>query len=520
INMTLYLGKDLKFVHRSGPQKGCSFVFFVGNYILNYVASQPKLAPFVIQALIQVIAKITKLGWFEVQKEQFVFREIIADVKKFLQGTVEHCVIGVIILSELTQEMNLVDYSRPSAKHRKIATSFRDTSLKDILVLACSLLKEVLAKPLNLQDQCQQNLVMQVLKLVLNCLNFDFIGSSADESADDLCTVQIPTTWRTIFLEPETLDLFFNLYHSLPPLLSQLALSCLVQFASTRRSLFNSPERAKYLGNLIKGVKRILENPQGLSDPGNYHEFCRFLARLKTNYQLGELVMVKEYPEVIRLIANFTITSLQHWEFAPNSVHYLLTLWQRMVASVPFVKSTEPHLLDTYAPEITKAFITSRLESVAIVVRDHLDDPLDDTATVFQQLEQLCTVSRCEYEKTCALLVQLFDQNAQNYQKLLHPSSGVTVDITIQEGRLAWLVYLVGTVVGGRLTYTSTDEHDAMDGELSCRVFQLISLMDTGLPRCSNEKIELAILWFLDQFRKTYVGDQLQRTSKVGIFIV
>lgn len=36
-------------------------------------------------------------------------------------------------------------------------------------------------------------------------------------------------------------------------------------------------------------------------------------------------------------------------------------------------------------------------------------------------------------------------------------------------GRLAWLVYFVGTFVGGRLTYTSTDEHDAMDGELSCR---------------------------------------------------
>ncbi|XP_075797468.1 ran-binding protein 17 isoform X4 [Microtus pennsylvanicus] len=438
----------------------------IRNYILNYVASQPKLAPFVIQALIQVLAKITKLGWFEIQKDEFVFRDIIADVKRFLQGTVEHCIIGVIILSELTQEMNLVDYSRPSAKHRKVATSFRDASLKDILVLACSLLKQVLAKPLNLQDQDQQNLVMQVLKLVLNCLSFDFIGSSADESADDLCTVQIPTTWRTIILEPETLDLFFNLYHSLPPLLSQLALSCLVQFASTRRSLFSSPERARYLGNLIRGVKGILENPQ-------------------------------------------------HWEFAPNSVHYLLTLWQRMVASVPFVKSAEPHLLDTYAPEITKAFITSRLESVAIVVRDNLDDPLDDTATVFQQLEQLCTVSRCEYEKTCTLLVQLFDQNAQNYQKLLHSASGLAVDMAIQEGRLAWLIYLVGTVVGGRLTYTSTDEHDAMDGELSCRVFQLISLMDTRLPRRANEKIELAILWFLDQFRKTYVGDQLQRTSKV-----
>ncbi|XP_040429550.1 ran-binding protein 17 isoform X4 [Cygnus olor] len=498
----------------------------IRNYILNYVASQPKLAPFVIQALVQVIAKITKLGWFEVLKDQLIFRDITADVKKFLQGTVDHYIIGVMILSELTQEMNLVDYSRPSAKHRKIATSFRDTSLKDILMLACSLLKELLAKPLTIQDRQQESLAMHLLKLVLNCLNFDFIGNSADESADDLCTVQIPTNWRTIFLEPGTLDLFFDLYHSLPPMLSQLvsdtviytqimmALSCLVQFASTRRSLFSNPERAKYLGNLIKGVKQILENPQGLSDPGTYHEFCRFLARLKTNYQLGELVMVKDYPEVIRLIANFTITSLQHWEFAPNSVHYLLTLWQRMVASVPFVKTAEPHLLDTYAPEITKAYITSRLDCVPVVIRDGLEDPLDDTATVFQQLEQLCTVSRCEYEKTCTLLVQLFDQNAQNYQKLLHSSSRNPLEITVQEGRLAWLVYFVGTFVGGRLTYTSTDEHDAMDGELSCRVFQLISLMDAQLPQSSNEKVELAILWFLDQFRKTYVGDQLQHTSK------
>lgn len=69
------------------------------------------------------------------------------------------------------------------------------------------------------------------------------------------------------------------------------------------------------------------------------------------------------------------------------------------------------------------------------IYRDNLDDPLEDTTTVFQQLEQLCTVSRCEYEKTCTLLVQLFDQNAQNYQKLLHSASRITVDMAIQEGQ-------------------------------------------------------------------------------------
>lgn len=57
------------------------------------------------------------------------------------------------------------------------------------------------------------------------------------------------------------------------------------------------------------------------------------------------------------------------WQFAPNSVHYLLSLWQRMVASVPYVKAAEPHLLETYTPEVTKAYVMSRLESVTVILK-------------------------------------------------------------------------------------------------------------------------------------------------------
>ena len=90
------------------------------------------------------------------------------------------------------------------------------------------------------------------------------------------------------------LKLFFDLYHGLPDTsLSSLALSCLVQIASVRRSLFNNTERAKFLNGLVAGVKDILLNPRKLTDPSNYHEFCRLLARLKSNYQLGELVKVR-----------------------------------------------------------------------------------------------------------------------------------------------------------------------------------------------------------------------------------
>lgn len=349
-------------------------------------------------------------------------------------------------------------------------------------------------------------------RLAHNCLTFDFIGTSTDESSDDLCTVQIPTAWRPAFLEYSTLQLFFDLYSSLPASLSPLALSCLVQIASVRRSLFNNAERGKFLNQLVSGVRKILQNPQDLSEPNNYHEFCRLLARLKSNYQLGELVMVDSYQESIQLMAKFTVESLQMWQFAPNSIHYLLSLWQRMVASVPYVKATEPHLLETYTPEVTHAYITSRLDSVAVVVRDGLEDPLEDLGMVGQQLDQLSVIGRCEYSKTCQLLVQLFDTYAREFQEICSGNPG---DLATAEGRLTWLVYIIGSAVGGRVSFNSNEDHDAMDGELVCRVLQLMQLTDSRLSQGGCEKLELALLSFFEQFRKIYIGDQVQKTSKV-----
>lgn len=512
-----------KLVARSAHSLSMQQRLEIRNYALRYLATRPKLTSFVVQALVTLFAKITKIGWFDLYKEDFLFRDVVNDISTFLQGSVEHCMIGVQLLSQLTCEMNQmseVEANRSLTKHRKIASSFRDTQLFEIFRLSCSLLGTAhqSCKTLNFNDEKQHGLMTQLLRLSQNCLTFDFIGTSTDESSDDLNTVQIPTSWRPAFLDFTTLSLFFDLYHSLPPTLSSLALACLVQIASVRRSLFSNAERSKFLTHLVNGVKHILQNAtQGLADPGNYHEFCRLLARLKSNYQLGELVMVENYPEAIGLIAKFTVQSLQMWQFAPNSVHYLLSLWQRMVASVPYVKASEPHLLETFTPEVTSAYVTSRLESVAVVVREALEDPLDDLGMVQQQLEQLSVIGRCEYQKTCGLLVQLFDQAAGQYQELLQAVNQQQLEITIQEGRLTWLVYIIGAAIGGRVTFNSNEEHDAMDGELVFRVLQLMRLTDARLAAQQGccERLELAMLSFFEQFRKIYVGDQVQKNSKV-----
>lgn len=59
--------------------------FILGNYILNYLATRPKLPSFVVQALVLLFAKITKQGWFDGEKDSYAFRNVVSDISVFLQ---------------------------------------------------------------------------------------------------------------------------------------------------------------------------------------------------------------------------------------------------------------------------------------------------------------------------------------------------------------------------------------------------------------------------------------------------
>ena len=128
-------------------------------------------------------------------------------------------------------------------------------------------------------------------------------------------------------------------------------------------------ERTRYLAQLIGGTRDVLATQMGLAEHANYHAFCRLLGRLKTNYQLSELVGIPDYGEWIARVADFTVQSLAAWQWAAGSVYYILGLWSRMVSSMPYLRGDKPSQLDIYVPRITKAYITSRLESVQAVVQ-------------------------------------------------------------------------------------------------------------------------------------------------------
>lgn len=46
----------------------------------------------------------------------------------------------------------------------------------------------------------------------------------------------------------------------------------------------------------------------------------------------------------------------------------------------------------------------------------------------------------------------------------------------LRAGQLTWLVYLIGSVIGGRISYMSVDDYDSMDGQLVCRYNDVIDV--------------------------------------------
>ncbi|KAH9752563.1 Importin N-terminal domain-containing protein [Citrus sinensis] len=508
----------------------------VGNYLINYLAKRgPELQSFVTASLIQLLCRLTKFGWFDDDR----FRDLVKESTNFLsQATSDHYAIGLKILNQLVSEMNQPNPGLPSTHHRRVACSFRDQSLFQIFQISLTSLGQ-------LKSDVASRLQELALSLCLKCLSFDFVGTSIDESSEEFGTVQIPSAWRPVLEDPSTLQIFFDYYAITEAPLSKEALECLVRLASVRRSLFtNDAARSKFLAHLMTGTKEILQTGQGLADHDNYHEYCRLLGRFRVNYQLvfmastfgsqlqtvvclldlihlSELVNVEGYSDWIQLVAEFTLKSLQSWQWASSSVYYLLGLWSRLVTSVPYLKGDAPSLLDEFVPKITEGFITSRFNSVQAGFPDDLsDNPLDNVELLQDQLDCFPYLCRFQYENSGLYIINTMEPILQSYTERARMQTGDKSEISVIEAKLAWIVHIIAAIVKiKQCTGCSLESQEVLDAELSARVLQLINVTDSGLHsqrycELSKQRLDRAILTFFQHFRKSYVGDQAMHSSK------
>ena len=369
----------------------------------------------------------------------------------------------------------------------------------------------------------------QALALTVRCLNFDFIGTNPDESTEDVGTIQAPTSWRALLQDPATTELFFDFYANTEPPRSSTAMESIILLASVRRSLFpTDKDRAAFLSLLINGIREMLSKQTGLMHQENYHQFCRLLGRLKANYQLSELVKADGYMEWLELAASFTVQSIRNWQYSTNSIHYLLSLWGRLVAAVPYVRpetGAQGHVdhLKKQVLMVVETYIESMLGSVETVLRSDgaLDNPLEDDGSLKEQMDRLPVICRFQYGPVAQMILGKFDPLLAQYQDLMgrmgnSPTSSAPADIqqqmAILEGQLTWLTYMVGAIVGGH-SWSSAhvgEGEETIDASLSRRALQLSQGLDYRLTSSNgagraDPQLELALLFYFQNFRRVYM---------------
>jgi|SRR5690606_33842020 len=111
--------------------------------MLNYIGQHGhKLPHSVLNSIMCLLSRVTKLGWLEEQSN----RDLPEQIKKyFVQANNPNLVIiGLQLLRQMIMDMNVVTKKTVLTQHRKVAVSFRDVALRGIFESALFTLKEAL----------------------------------------------------------------------------------------------------------------------------------------------------------------------------------------------------------------------------------------------------------------------------------------------------------------------------------------------------------------------------------------
>lgn len=168
---------------------------------------------------------------------------------------------------------------------------------------------------------------------------------------------------------------------------------------------------------------------------------------------------------------------------------------------------------------MTRSYISTSIDSVPVRIEEGLDDPLENEEAFIETLNMLGQIAHCQYEASSTALVNLFDPITIQYQDLITQATSTSMNnpesfreaLEIIETKFAWLVYVMASFVGNRSAFLNSEDLDKIDSELTTKVLQLMdvqqSLQNQHGNTFMNEKLDLAFIYFFQQFKKSYMSE-------------
>ncbi|KAJ2798242.1 hypothetical protein H4R21_004010, partial [Coemansia helicoidea] len=437
--------------------------------------------------------------------------------------------LGLQMMRAFVEEFNHELPPKYLAKQRRVVVTFRDKQLKAIYERALGAMRKAVAALGQGPDAAAATghrlVLSQALLLQKECLSFDFIGLTPDESSDDAVAIQIPSPWKDLIQTDGFLDAFFDGYRRCDPPISSQFMEALVQVASIRRSFYMEAVRSQFVKRMSEGIAEILEGAVGLEDVDNYHHLCRLLARFRCIHTLVEIEEAPVYRRLLEAAAAFTMTGLTLWEWSPNSMAPLLTFWAKVAASHdPRDNANAAIAGDVIAqtlPRVAREYLRAMVLATSHAASgDSLaDSPLEDTGALLENMGYVAAIARSSYEACSAVVLETLREMAGKYQETLRTGHGGAEAVVLLESQLAWPVYAAAQCIAARQPYRSQTEDDERDAELFATGLELDRLVQrriqSNIGAAPSEALELAFLQMYVCFRASYVGEQGYRASSV-----
>ena len=503
---------------------------FLLQYLFHISADSENVPTFILNALVSLYSLVVKYGWLDlcgtaavspispVSPSSNVDCDwFLAELTDFFTGPPASSIIALMMIDNLIVEMS--SDSTSSAINlkvrRKIMSTFRDHLLlnlykfglerfRDVVVRAN--IKKLFANKPNMNLQLKA--VELLSKILLNSLSFDFIGTSIEASNDEAVIIQLPSSWRTIIEKHVNIQVFFDAYKLYADNIdiSVPVMESIAQLLSVRKSMFTkAATREAHVTIILQNFITLVKGNIGLQHPSNFHAICRLVFRFKVGVPLPELTALPEYEEWVAAAADFSIKGIRSWQWSPNSIVYLLQFWAKLITSFQHSRTDSCRILEEKAHQISIEFIRVCLDTGEWGI----EHPLENEELLLPQLESLAAFSRCNYTPICERLISLYTSINEDFKRTPHATSEK------HQEKLSWIIYIFGSMLASRTAYSSEEEQDLLDANMTGQVLDLMMYLQTVPPNLVQDTLDAAVLHFLRQFKETYIGDQSQRSTVV-----
>ncbi|KAH6578753.1 hypothetical protein BASA61_008613 [Batrachochytrium salamandrivorans] len=439
-----------------------------------------------------ISAAVTVLGW---GRSETAFSQSLFPSDK----NVEYQATWVILLRYVILEMNPEkSILKGFPKHRKNAISFRDSHLHTVFQKASQMLKDI---PKLSDDSFSQKIefVSDLVLLICECLAFDFIGINPDESTDDQGSIHIPSTWKSDILDQDLIRTLCNFLVGFPSCQIQI-LDCMAYIFCSRRSLFSDSERDEVTIFKLQILIDILNLSERLTDDGQQRAF-RLIARFISVYS-SDIIKSVDAERFFHELSKKTLSYISVWNDA--SMIHILQAWQKLADSCGNLKSEFSIKYRPYLNLVACGLIRFN--------GDNLDIAHDAENLLNYILEPCSAIIRFDYSSNADIANQRFQDSVSTYLE----ADGLTTEEDSQS--CAWSTIVIAAVIGGRTPYQSPEEHDGYDGKLAALLFQLATMdviNTTNQGRLFSDALELSLLHFILQFKKSYLCDNGSRRSTI-----